>query len=253
MLEDEIARARDGGRRVRLWWRDDDACEATPALERLLALGRRLGLPLALAVVPAGATAALGRRLAVENAVDVLQHGYAHVNHATPSEKKIELGPHRPAMLVLGELGTGWLALERLFGSGAASRLLPVLVPPWNRIAPGLLPPLPEIGFTGLSTFGIARRERPVPGLRQVNTHLDLIDWKGSRAFAGEPAALAGLVGALQQCSDAGQPVGILSHHLAMDEAAWDFLEKLWDRARGMPGIDICTARELFAQGEARD
>ena len=87
-------------------------------------------------------------------AVDVLQHGYAHINHATPNEKKVEIGPHRPAMIVLGELGTGWLALERLFGD----RPLSIMVPPWNRIAPALVPTLPEIGFTGLSTFGHRRR-----------------------------------------------------------------------------------------------
>ena len=58
-------------------------------------------------------------------------------------DKKIELGTERPAMLVLGELGTGRMALERLFGA----RPLPVLVPPWNRIAPALVPTLPEIGF----------------------------------------------------------------------------------------------------------
>ena len=56
-------------------------------------------------------------------------------------------------MLVLGELGTGRMALERLFGA----RPLPVLVPPWNRIAPALVPTLPEIGFAGLSTFGARR------------------------------------------------------------------------------------------------
>jgi hypothetical protein len=35
-----------------LWWRDDDAAEVTPALERLLALADATGVPLALAVVP---------------------------------------------------------------------------------------------------------------------------------------------------------------------------------------------------------
>ena len=107
----------------------------------------------------------------------LLQHGYAHTNHAPPGDKKIELGPHRPAMFVLGELGTGRLALERLFGS----RVLPVLVPPWNRIAPALVPTLPEIGYRGLSAFGPRAAPRPGPGLLQVNTHIDLIDWKTRR------------------------------------------------------------------------
>ena len=135
-LEEEAARWHEAGRSADLWWRDDDAADAGPALDRLLALHRETRAPLALAVVPAHATPALADRLAAETGVDLLQHGYAHVNHAPAGEKKAELGPHRPAMIVLGELGTGWLALERLFGG----RALAVMVPPWNRIAPALVP-----------------------------------------------------------------------------------------------------------------
>lgn len=248
LLDEEIARWRDLGRAADLWWRDDDAVDATPALDRLLALQQQSAVPLALAVVPAPATAALAGRVAAAPGVDVLQHGYAHVNHALPPAKKVELGTERPAMLVLGELGTGWLALERLL----PGRALPVLVPPWNRIAPGLVPTLPEIGFRGLSTFGPVRRPEPVRGLRQVNTHVDLIDWQGNRGFVGEDAAIFSLVQALSAArGGGGGPVGVLGHHLAMDEPAWNFLEFLWARTREMSGIQFRRARELFAIGEA--
>ena len=248
-LTEEAARWHDAGRVADLWWRDDDAGDAGPAADRLIALHRQAGVPLAIAVVPAHATQALADRLAGEPGIDVLQHGYAHVNHAPLGEKKIELGPHRPAMMVLGELGTGWLALERLF----AGRGLPVLVPPWNRIAPALVPALPEIGFTGLSTFTARRREEPVKGLRQINTHVDLVDWKDRRNFVGHDAAVAALVEALRHSRSAtSEPVGVLSHHLAMDERAWDFLRSLWGRAIKLPGVKLCSARDLFASGEAR-
>ena len=135
-VEQELVLWQAAGRKPVLWWRDDDAADATPALDRLLDLQRAHDQPLALAVVPAGATPALAARLAQAPRVDLLQHGYAHTNHAPPGDKKAELGAHRPAMFVLGELGTGRLALERLFGR----RVLPVLVPPWNRIAPALVP-----------------------------------------------------------------------------------------------------------------
>src|SRR5262249_20089923 len=160
-FSDEVERWAQAGRTAELWWRDDDAADAGPALERLLAVQRDTGAPMALAVVPSKATRALADRLAGQPGVDLLQHGYAHGNHAQAGDKKIELGAERPAMLVLGELGTGWMALERLFGK----RPLPVLVPPWNRIAPALVPTLPEIGFAGLSTFGARRRTHPVRGL----------------------------------------------------------------------------------------
>jgi len=241
-LAEEAARWRDAGRVAELWWRDDDAADAGPAADRLIALHRQAGVPLAIAVVPAQATQALADRLAGESGIDILQHGYAHVNHAPADEKKIELGPHRPAMMVLGELGAGWLALERLF----AGRGLPVLVPPWNRIVPGLVPALPEIGFRGLSTFG-RRRERPLRGLLEINTHVDLVDWKGGRCFVGEQAALGALVGAMAQARTVSQePVGLLSHHLAMDARAWDFLRSMWEEAQKMPGLRIRSARELW-------
>lgn len=248
-FDDEIARWRDAGHEAELWWRDDDAVDVGPELDRLLQVHRATAAPLALAVVPAQATAALAARLADETMIDVLQHGYAHVNHAGDTEKKMELGLQRPAMVVLGDLGTGWMALERVFGRKA----LPVLVPPWNRIAPPLVPTLPEIGFRGLSTFGARTRPEPVRGLRQINTHVDLIDWKGTRGFVGVESALETLVRALGNARTQNwEPVGILSHHLAMDEGAWDFLMSAMGRARTMSGLKIHPAHDLFASREAR-
>jgi hypothetical protein len=243
-LEEEAERWAEAGRSADLWWRDDDAADAGPELDRLIALHRSSGVPLALAVVPAHAGPALAARLASEPGIDLLQHGYAHANHAAPADKKIELGAQRPAMLVLGELGTGRLALERLFGN----RPLAVLVPPWNRIAPTLVPTLPEIGFAGLSTFGPRRRTHPVKGLLEVNTHVDLIDWK-ARRFVGEAAALAALVSALARARISHEPVGVLSHHLAMDAGAWDFLRSLWAKTHKMPGLSMHPAHQLFAAG----
>ena len=66
-FDDEVARWRDAGRRVQLWWRDDDTADVSAALERLLELQHRTAVPLALAVVPAQATAALAERLAAPN------------------------------------------------------------------------------------------------------------------------------------------------------------------------------------------
>jgi hypothetical protein len=251
-VEQELERWRALGRRPRLWWRDDDAADATPALDCLLAVRQAHRRPLALAVVPATATPALAARLLAERDVDLLQHGYAHTNHAPAGEKKAELGAHRPAMVVLGELGTGRLALERLFADRRfAGRLLPVLVPPWNRIAPGLVPALPEIGTRGLSTFGIRPRPRPVSGLLQVNAHVDLIDWR-TRGFAGVEPVLAACGRALASARDRDEPVGLLSHHLAMDEAAWDFLNSFWEKVGDMPDVQCAPAHELFASWEAR-
>ena len=42
-----------------------------------------------------------------------------------------------------------------------------------------LVPVLPELGYRGLSQFGPRKRVTPVQHLRQVNCHVDPIDWRG--------------------------------------------------------------------------
>jgi hypothetical protein len=53
------------GKEASLWWRDDDAVAATPALARLLAITGRRGIPLALAVIPAAAYCSTVTRIAI--------------------------------------------------------------------------------------------------------------------------------------------------------------------------------------------
>jgi hypothetical protein len=226
-----------------LWWRDDDAALPTPALDRLLALGPQ---PLALAVIPGQASALLPERLA-GRPVDVLQHGFAHVNHEPAGEKKAELGSARPAATVLGELARGRQRLERLFGR----RALPVLVPPWNRIAEALVDRLPGLGYAGLSTYG----PRPAaPGLHRVNTHVDIIDWRGGRAFIGAAAALdltlAHLSARRTGRADRREPTGILTHHLVMAEAGFAFLGELLAASARHPAVQWLGARDIFPAGK---
>ena len=249
-LDDELSRWADSGRTATMWWRDDDAAAATPALERLLALRHSYDLGLALAVIPASLHTALPARLQDEPAsVVVLQHGYAHQNHASGDEKTIELGPHRPAQIVIGELGTGLLAMTQAFGP----RFLPVLAPPWNRIAPALVPMLPEIGFRGLTTYGARARVEPVRGLLQVNTHVGPIEWRPRRAFAGADRVLAALVRELAarrmappKSPAADEPTGMLTHHLVHDDDIWTFLDRLWNRLRAHPAVRIVPPAEIF-------
>ena len=116
-----------------------------------------------------------------------------------------------------------------------------------------LVPALPEIGFAGLSTYGPRQRPEPVRGLRQINTHVDLIDWKGGGGFVGENIALALLIDALAAARTRDATVvGVLSHHLVMDEGTWDFLRSLWEKISVKPGLRMSAAQELFASREAR-
>jgi hypothetical protein len=232
------------GKRAALWWRDDDAAEPTQALDTLIDLAQ--GLPLALAVVPGRAAEGLAGRIERSDGVSILQHGWRHDNHAPQGEKKSELGAHRPLAAVLGELALGWRRLVALFGA----RATPVLTPPWNRIASGLLPLLPAAGYAGVSTFGPRRSAAPYPGLVQANTHVDLIDWR-QRRFLGAPRALGVLVGHLAARRagriDATEPTGILTHHLLLDRDGARFLDRLIDLTRRHAAAGWLTAAEVFA------
>lgn len=245
----ELDRWRDAGRTATWWWRDDDATRPTPALDRLLALRGALGVPLAIAVIPARATAGLAERLRGESGAAVLQHGWAHDNHAPVGAPKAELGPERSVPFMLGELARGWLALEALFDAGTLRR---ALVPPHNRIAPALAEALPDAGYVGLSTYGA--RKRRIPGLVQVNAHADIMDWT-ARAFAGAEAALALVCAHLHARrtgqADPAEPTGLLTHHLAHDEAAWAFTEKLLARFKAHPAAAFVHPRDLFADEHA--
>ena len=58
-LRAELDRLAEAGVRLEIWWRDDDAAEATPALDRLLAIAEKVRWPLALAVIPGVANEAV--------------------------------------------------------------------------------------------------------------------------------------------------------------------------------------------------
>jgi len=212
------------GRTLDLWLRDDDAIEPTPALDRLLDFGARHQIPLLLAVVPAGAGQPLAGLLRGLETVRVAQHGFDHANHAPAGTKSRELGPDRPVETILAALREGAGKLRTLFDPAP----LPMLVPPWNRIDPALLPALPGLGFRALSAFGA---EPVMPdGLVALNTHVDIIDWRGSRGGYPADRLVAMLCAEIDRRAHTGwplAPLGILTHHLVHDAAAWRFLDQL--------------------------
>ena len=224
-----------------LWWRDDDAVASTPALTRLHDLARDHDVTPALAVVPRDAEADLP-------GAALLQHGYAHINHGWT--KKAELGPERGTDTIAGELATGRHRLLDLF----AARALPVLTPPWNRIAPAVVALLPGLGFRGLSTYRARVAGEAAPGVVQVNTHVDIIDWS-RRRFAGDEPAVAALLGHLADRrlgrADPAEPTGILTHHLVHDAPSWSFLDRLLRITRAHPAIRWLTPAQAFGLAPA--
>lgn len=243
-LLDELQRWRDGGRAAEFWWRDDDAARPSPALERLGALSARMAVPLALAVVPVGADRALLRGLG--GAVTLIQHGTDHRNRAGAREKKTEFPASESPQAVASRLAAARVGLAQWAGA----RFAPVLAPPWNRLPDAHLPALAAAGFRGLSRYGARASAAPAPGVMEVNTHVDLIAWQAGRGFIGEEAALGAAVRHLaakrEGRADAAEPTGWLSHHAVHDEAAWTFLERLFETVRAAPGLRWRGAHELF-------
>ena len=231
------------GRRATLWWRDDDAVRATPELERALTLASATATPIALAVIPRDADDGLADRLATASTATALQHGFAHANHAGSDERQNEYGAERPLAVRLAELAAGWQRLARF------PRTLPVLVAPWNRISPDLPPALPEAGLCGLSTLGARPAAEAAPGVRQVNVHVDIMNWQ-SRRFAGLGAALDQLLHHLRArregLADAGEATGVMTHHAYHDEDAWSFIAELIARTRRHPGAAWLSAEQAF-------
>lgn len=227
---------------ARFWLRDDDAVSGTADLSRLVRWAAACNTQVLLALVPSKADDSLRAVMAETPQLVGAVHGWAHKNHAPEGEKKQELGAHRPLDQVCAELSSAQQRTLEICGTSA----LPVLVPPWNRIADEVVDVLAGLGFKGLSTFSDAFATRPISGLQVANSHVDIIDWRGSRGGKAHDALIEEVVGALETRAAAGEPIGILSHHLAHDETAWSFLERLGETVSAHPSACWISPRDLF-------
>ena len=162
-------------RPLAFWWRDDDAETVTPALERLLLLARRHGLPLALAVVPERATEDLANRLC--------QASRTSVCCSTAGATATTLPPARGRWSSAITVRSGEVVEELRAGFGRLTSAVSAEVSPGARST--LEPHLRRRAGRQrryrpcgrLSTFGPAPRDDP----HQVNTHLDIFEWRPER------------------------------------------------------------------------
>jgi hypothetical protein len=217
-LRRELARWHATGHRPLVWWRDDDARGISPAFERLLDVAD--GLPLSVAVIPHGVSPTLADRLRTSPHVTVGQHGLDHVNRRQPAAG--------PAADYTEAVAPGPLARKILAGRDTLEQagLDPAFyAPPWNRVEPVLLEALPIAGYFALS--GWKGEGANKPGLQRLDTHLDVMRWKGGARFRGAARIETDLRGQLAARRRAGafdNPLGLLTHHLEHDEACWTFL-----------------------------
>ncbi|MBX2880524.1 MAG: polysaccharide deacetylase family protein [Granulosicoccus sp.] len=248
-LVDELDAWSTEGKVADLWWRDDDATSPGPKLDRLFELTTNTGL--LLATIPAPAVPEL--RPVIEQAphVRVGQHGYAHINHA-PKGKGLgawELGLHRGEAAVLDDLDCGRDILEQLFGE----LFVAVVIPPWNRLDAALVRPIADRGYLGISRFGARNQKHVTESCVVVNSHCDPINWKSGPQFTGESKALDQLISHLESRRtgevDAAEPTGVLTHHVVLDEAGWDFCTRLVEVLDSHPAASWSSIPQLFPEG----
>ncbi len=241
-LRDELDRWQRSGTRATFWWRDDDAIEATPQLERLLQCAGTV--PLAIAVIPSRAQRGLAERLAREPSVTVLQHGWAHESHV-PSGTN-EYPESRREDDVAQELTDGRAILDALFGAQALS----VFAPPWHGFDAAFLPLLAACGIAGFTRKGPRASSRIAPSVVQANAHVAPITWSTPPGFAGDADALAKIVEHLRGrrlgTYDAAEPTGLLTHHLAQNDESFAFIERFAAAVSAHPGAEWLSARAIF-------
>ncbi len=243
-LDLELDRWRAAGMCLPIWWRDDDAVAPSPALKRLNTLAGTLEIPVHLAVIPREATKPLADYVRDTPHLIPVVHGWAHRNHAAQGEKKAEFSTNRPLGEMSHEAAQGLALLSDMF----ADQLARLFVPPWNRIAPQFATELAGLGYHALSTFTPRAAPFAAPGLAQINTHLDPINWKSGRGLVAPDTLIAQVTHQLADRrlgrADNGEPYGILTHHLAHDDAIWAFTEALISRLIAGP-TRLWSAAEL--------
>ena len=245
----ELDRWQETGRRLRLWLRDDDAAAPSPALDRLAAAAERYAAPVLLAVIPMLAEPALAATLRDKPLLRPCQHGCWHRNHAPAGAKKSEFGPERSPRDVDAEMTEASQRLRALLGES----ILPIFVPPWNRIDSGHAARLSTLGFQGLSCFR-DHRHGAAGGPRLLNTHVDVMDWHGGRIGRAHAELIAETTGLLAQWRAAPHgpdTLGLLLHHRDHDDTAWAFLDGLLAQVSNHPAVTLTDPRSLLQPGEA--
>lgn len=246
VLDLELNTWKQSGRIADFWWRDDDAVSAGPKLEKLLKISAGAGL--LLAVIPVHLDRSLISVIGDTPDTWIAQHGYAHINHAPRGQGlgAWELGLHRETDDILDELMVGQKLLLDSFGSD----FLPVIVPPWNKIARELFTPLSIHGYCGVSTFGMRSEWYLTPEFVAVNAHCDPISWKSGAAFTGTSKAINQITDHLKAKrlgqADEKEPTGLLTHHIVLDEPGWQFCSDLTALIHNHPGAQWVSPLGLF-------
>ena len=241
LAEIELAHWRQAGKQVRLWWRDDDAREPTPALDRLLAIAHKHEAPLTLAVVPDLKPQRVAERILSLPHVVIAQHGADHVNRSPPGRDLSEMAPDETIDVISARMAQGAARLRGL------PSIINLYVPPFNNFDDRLTAALRLNGISAISAWGgQAAREGD---LKRVDAHFETLRWGGGARFKGAWKLTTQFAKHLRQRRRAGawdEPIGFLTHHLDHDEASWAFLDGFLRRTAKDPVFSLIDIRDVL-------
>jgi len=110
------------------------------------------------------------------------------------------------------------------------------------------------LGYRILSTATPRNAIWAAPGLEQINTHLDPIDWRGSRGLVPPEDLIAQTVNLMRDRreghADNSEPFGVLTHHLVHDPDIWAFTQDMLPRLLDGPGEAWNASEYLQNQGD---
>jgi hypothetical protein len=225
-LRQELRSWEAEGLRASLWLRDDDLVRSSERMDAMSRVLERFRLRALVSIIPALMEKDLPSALQDYPYYVPCQHGFAHKNHEPDNAPKAEFGPARPLADAEADILAGRQLLTEAFGD----RLTAIFVPPWNRITPSLAAKLPQLGINGLSGYTRQLDGAAVPGLAIRDADIDVLNWEmpedGGVAVMPPAAISERLVMILKNRREHDRwnkiPIGILTHHRAMNSLAWD-------------------------------
>ena len=229
---------------AQIWWRDDDVSHPTSKLDWMLKTIDSLEFKPLLAAIPNLSSRELAKALETCG-LPIAVHGLSHLNYEPADSRKSEFGLSRKLYDVKQDLIQAKTKLSNIFGDSVVD----CFVPPWNRFREDIIPYLPELGFSGFSSFGRKSSKAHESNLKWFNTHVDVIDWRNTRHFIGRNAIISQITDNLRHQrtrSGTSEPVGILTHHLNMIESDWEELRNIFIVLKKNNAVRFVDPLELF-------
>jgi hypothetical protein len=246
-LREELGLWQAEGRICTLWWRDDDLVVVSPELHRMRQVSEKFFVPVLVAVIPSLMDKELANATKGMHTFVFCQHGFAHENHAPVGLPNSEFPQGWAVELIEQDLASGRSMLVEQFGE----RFFPIFVPPWNAFREDKIDILHVLGYLGISQYG-PRSTGVVSQFVHVNTHVDIVDWAVAPVF---PESRGGfLVDRLTDVLrrrrlgiiDTDEPTGILTHHRAMLDDAWQFIDYLLAETHIFPCVQWMSPHDVF-------